>query len=146
MATLLKRTQITRYAPNFGDMQFMVIVMASPRGFLDFILEAEKYAKKLPINGHFCALKFLKFFADISGLKQKLRNRLGDALSISQSHNSKPFEGMLELTSNHKVGCHRFRPSSPSIMGPSLCYGVFALFLIITVICIYPILISYICI
>ena len=67
MATLLKRTQITRYAPNFGDMQFMVIVMASPRGFLDFILEAEKYAKKLPINGHFCALKFLKFFADISG-------------------------------------------------------------------------------
>ena len=94
--------------------------MASPRGFLDFILEAEKYAKKLPINGHFCALKFLKFFADISGLKQKLRNRLGDALSNSQSHNSKPFEGMLELTSNHKVGCHRFCPSSPSIMGPSV--------------------------
>ena len=48
MATLLKRTQITRYAPNFSDMQFMVIVMASPRGFLDFILEADKYAKNCP--------------------------------------------------------------------------------------------------
>ena len=96
-----QKSQITRYAPNFSDMQFMVIVMASPRGFLDFILEADKYAKKLPKNGHFCALRFLMFFADISGLKQKLRNRLGDALSISQSHNSKPFEGMLELTSNH---------------------------------------------
>ena len=119
MATLLKRTQITRYAPNFSDMLFMVIVMASPRGFSNFILEAEKYAKNCPKWSFLCTQIF-KVFANISVLKQKYRNCLGNALSISQSHNSKPFEGMLELTSNHKVGCHRFRPSSPSIMDPSV--------------------------
>ena len=36
MATLLKRTEITRFAPNFSNMPFMVI----ERGF------PEKYAKK----------------------------------------------------------------------------------------------------
>ena len=46
MATLLKKTKITRYTPNFSDMLFMVIVMASPRGFSYFILEAEKYEKR----------------------------------------------------------------------------------------------------
>ena len=45
MATLLKRTKLSRYAPNFSDMLFTVIVKASPRGFSDFILEAEKYTK-----------------------------------------------------------------------------------------------------
>ena len=48
MATLLKRTGITRYAPNFSDMLFMIIEMASPRGFSDFILKAEIYAKNCP--------------------------------------------------------------------------------------------------
>ena len=48
MATLLKETVITRYAPNFSDILFMVIEMASPRGFPDFILGAEKYAKNCP--------------------------------------------------------------------------------------------------
>ena len=48
MATLLKRTRITPFAPNFSDMLFMVIEMASPRGFQDFILGAEKYAKICP--------------------------------------------------------------------------------------------------
>ena len=33
MATLLKTTGISRYTPNFSDMLFMVIEMASPRGF-----------------------------------------------------------------------------------------------------------------
>ena len=46
LATLLKRTNITRYTPNFSDMLFMVIVMASLRGFSYFILEAEKYEKR----------------------------------------------------------------------------------------------------
>ena len=46
MATRLKLTVITRYAPNFSDMLFMVKEMASPRGFPDFILGAETYAKK----------------------------------------------------------------------------------------------------
>ena len=58
MATLLKRTQITRYAPNFSDM---VIVMASPMGFSDFILEAEKYAKICPKMVIFVHLDFLSF-------------------------------------------------------------------------------------
>ena len=42
MATLLKRTGITQFAPNFCDMLFMVIKMALAR----FILGAKKYAKK----------------------------------------------------------------------------------------------------
>ena len=63
MATLLKRAQITRYAPDFSDMLFMLIVMASPRGYSDFILEAEKYAKNFPKMVVFvhlvqCCLKF----------------------------------------------------------------------------------------
>lgn len=48
MATLLKRTGITSFAPNFSDMLFMIIEMASLRGFSDFILEAEIYAKNCP--------------------------------------------------------------------------------------------------
>ena len=48
MATLLKGTVITRYAPNISDKLFMVKEMASPRGFSDFILEAEIYAKNCP--------------------------------------------------------------------------------------------------
>ena len=48
MATLLKGTVITRSASNFSDMLFMVIEMASPRGFSYFILGAEKYAKNCP--------------------------------------------------------------------------------------------------
>ena len=47
MATGLKRTGITGYALNFSDMLFMIIEMASPRGFSGFILKAEKYAKKV---------------------------------------------------------------------------------------------------
>ena len=58
MATLLKRTQITRCAPNFSDMLYMIIVMASPRGFSDFILEAEKYAKTCPKMAMFVHLDF----------------------------------------------------------------------------------------
>ena len=54
---LLKTTGITRYAPNFSDMLFMI--MASPRGFSDFILKAEKYAKKLSKNDHFCTQRCL---------------------------------------------------------------------------------------
>ena len=50
MATLLKRTGITRYAPNFSDMLFMIIEMASPRGFSGFILKAEKYANKKTVQ------------------------------------------------------------------------------------------------
>jgi len=48
MAARLKRTGITRYAPNFSDMLFMIIEMASPKGFSHFILKAEKYAKNCP--------------------------------------------------------------------------------------------------
>ena len=58
MATLLKRTKLSRYASNFSDMLFMVIVMASPRGFSDFILEAEKYAKTCPKMAMFVHLDF----------------------------------------------------------------------------------------
>ena len=69
MATLLKRTKLSRYAPNFSNMLFMVIVMASPRGFSDSILEAEKHAKNCPKmvkNG----LKF--FFSQYLRFKTKL--------------------------------------------------------------------------
>ena len=55
MATPLKRTEITKYSPN---RLFMVIVMASPRGFSDFILEAEKYAKTCPKMAMFVHLDF----------------------------------------------------------------------------------------
>ena len=78
MATLLKRTKLSRYASNISDMLFMVIVMASPRGFSDFILEAEKYAKTCP---KMC----------FSGLKQKFRN----------CHNLKTFEGISEWKCKH---------------------------------------------
>ena len=49
-ATLLKRTGITQFAPNFSDMLFMAIEleMALPRGFSDFILRPEKYANNCP--------------------------------------------------------------------------------------------------
>ena len=48
MATHLKGSVITRYAPNISDKLFMVKEMASPRGFPYFILGAEKYAKNCP--------------------------------------------------------------------------------------------------
>ena len=62
MATLLKRTKLSRYASNFSDMLFMVIVMASPRGFSDFILKTEKYAKNCQKMVIFEDLDFLSFF------------------------------------------------------------------------------------
>ena len=71
MATGLKRTGITGYALNFSDMLFMIIEMASPRGFYGFILKAEKYAKKVRVK--------------------KYKNPFGNALSIPPSHNSKSF-------------------------------------------------------
>ena len=48
MATLLKRTGITKYAPNFTDMLFMKIEMASPRGFSDFILDWDNLEDATP--------------------------------------------------------------------------------------------------
>ena len=87
-------SNLTRYAPNFSDMLFMVIEISSPRGFRDFILGAEKNSKNCPKNGHFAHSDFYSFFANISGSNQKFRNRLGDALFIRQGHHSKPFEGM----------------------------------------------------
>ena len=62
MATLIKRTNLSRYTSNFSDMLFMVIVMALPRGFSDFVLETEKYAKTCQKMVIFVDLDFLCFF------------------------------------------------------------------------------------
>jgi len=39
-----------------------------------------------------------------------------------QGHILKPFEGMTEFPCDLYLGCHRFRPSSPSIKGPPVLY------------------------
>ena len=118
MATSLKTTGISRFAPNISKMLFIVIEMASPRGFLDFNLGAEKFAKKLSKNGPFFTLRFLSFFCQYLGLKTKIRNCYGDAIFIPQGHILKLFEGMSEFPRDLYLGCHWLRPSSPSIMGP----------------------------
>ena len=71
MATLIKGTVITRYAPNFSDMLFMVIEMASPRGFPDFILGAEKYSKNCPKMVIFVHSDFYSF-CQYLGFKPKI--------------------------------------------------------------------------
>ena len=71
MATLLKGTVITRSASNFSDMLFMVIEMASPRGFPDFILGAKKYSKNCPKMVIFVHSDFYSF-CQYLGFKPKI--------------------------------------------------------------------------
>ena len=73
---------------------------------------------KLSKNGHFLTLGFSKFLSTILCSKEKSRNCLCDAISIPQGHISKAFEGMSEFPIDLYLGCHRFCPFSPSIMGP----------------------------